>query len=282
MGGGGGAYYGERSTVGSLLHGFSGTLVVLNEDTVLVEDASKVYGWVNRLHVELKSMDAWPHTKGHGRRHGYQSSDPSIAQTARSPPKLTIRDLSRFEFLGQGASRGFIVRSRPGGPSEGLGIRTHIVASRGADPHHLSLHSAFTSLEHGTLVPPVAACSTNISNRKSQAVLISGFLDATKSNPSYPMRSEKITREAHGFILMSDLNRRGDEFVCEILNRSQEICDNNCMLLEDPTAMTSPRGCGNQPSSSSPESRQYAASAHRHLNRPSAQHDASPTKARVD
>ena len=54
-------------------------------------------------------MDEWPHTKGYIRRLGYQSGDPSIAHDARSPPMLTISDLSRFEFLDQDAGSEFEV-----------------------------------------------------------------------------------------------------------------------------------------------------------------------------
>ena len=57
-GGGGEDFYGELSSTPPLLHGLSGTLVVLSEGIVLAEDAPKVGGWVNRLHIELKSMDA--------------------------------------------------------------------------------------------------------------------------------------------------------------------------------------------------------------------------------
>ena len=83
--------------------GFSGNLVVLSDEIVPVEDAPKVDGWVHHLYVELKSMDAHPHTKGYGRRLGYKSGKPSIAHAARSPSKLIIRDLRHFQFLEQDA-----------------------------------------------------------------------------------------------------------------------------------------------------------------------------------
>ena len=99
-------------------------------------------------------------------------------------------------------------------------------------------------------------------------------MDATKTNPSYPVRSDKITREAHGFHLMSDLKRSGEEFVREILDVTQTLGDQNCMLLEEPSATTASRGRENQSASQSalfpPESLQNAVSAHGHLTRPSA------------
>ena len=75
VGGGGGAYYGQSSSSLPLQDGFSGNLVVLSDEIVLVEDAPKADGWVHRLHVELKSMDAHPHTEGYWRRIGYQPED---------------------------------------------------------------------------------------------------------------------------------------------------------------------------------------------------------------
>ena len=72
-------------------------------------------------------------------------------------------------------------------------------------------------------------CSTSISNGKPQADQLSDFLDATKANPSYPARSDKITRGAHGFHLMTVLKQSGDEFSCEILDGTQTPGDLNCM-----------------------------------------------------
>ena len=81
---------------------------------------------------------------------------------------------------------------------------------------------------------------------------------------------------------MSDLKRSGEEFVREILDVTQTLGDQNCMLLEEPSATTAPRGRKKQSSSQSalfpPESRQNAVSVHWHLNRPSAQNGAPPRK----
>ena len=68
----------------------------------------------------------------------------------------------------------------------------------------VSLYFAFTSLEYGNVLLPATACSTSISNRKPQADQLSDFLDVVKADPSYPARSDKITREAHDFLFSFD------------------------------------------------------------------------------
>ena len=66
------------------------------------------------------------------------------------------------------------------------------------------------------------------------------------------------------------------------MDGTRTLGDLSCMLLEEPSASTASRGRGKQsaspPALFPPESRQNAVSAHGHLNRPSAQHGASPTK----
>ena len=53
VGGGGGAYYGERSLTPPSLCGFSGNKVVLSDNIVVANGAPRVEGWVNQLHVEF-------------------------------------------------------------------------------------------------------------------------------------------------------------------------------------------------------------------------------------
>ena len=98
---------------------------------------------------------------------------------------------------------------------------------------------------------PATTCSTSISNRKPHADQLFDFLSATKANPSYPARSDQITSEAHGFHLMSDLKRSGEEFVREVLGGAQTLGDKNCMLLDDLSATTASRGREKQSSSQS-------------------------------
>ena len=58
---------------------------------------------------------------------------------------------------------------------------------------------------------------------------------------------------------MCDLKRSGGEFVREILDGTQTLGDQNCMLVEEPSAVTASRGRERQLSSQSalfpPESR---------------------------
>ena len=155
--------------------------------------------------------------KGYNRAIGYQNGDQTIALAQRIPPSIRITDTSRFEFLAGEEEVGFDVlvmsfsTGRVGSvvavgqviKVKGLGYRLRVLRLKEqtngiSTSRQGSMYMMWTSAVFGSLVLPVAACSTAISSRPSQETVLRAFLRTTDSNPAYPPRSDQITEEAHG------------------------------------------------------------------------------------